>query len=79
MKLKVYKSLLDVKMIMGLPYTIFISLVLFTGIIFLIFRNWIILIPAGTIYILCAVMSVRDPMTLELIMEHYKTERYLNP
>ena len=79
MKLKVYKSLLDVKMIMGLPYKIFISLVLFTGIIFLIFRNWIILIPAGTIYILCAVMSVRDPMTLELIIEHYKTERYLNP
>ena len=79
MKLKVYKSLLDVKMIMGLPYKIFISLVLFTGIIFLIFRNWIIFIPAGTIYILCAVMSVRDPMTLELIMEYYKTERYLNP
>ena len=79
MKLKVYKSLLDVKMIMGLPYKIFISLVLFTGIIFFIFRNWIIFIPAGTIYILCAVMSVRDPMTLELIMEHYKTERYLNP
>jgi hypothetical protein len=79
MKLKVYKSLLDVKMIMGLPYKIFISLVLFTGIIFLIFRHWIIFIPAGTIYILCAVMSARDPMTLELIMEHYKTERYLNP
>ena len=79
MKLKVYKSLLYVKMIMGLPYKIFISLVLFTGIIFLIFRHWIIFIPAGTIYILCAVMSVRDPMTLELIMEHYKTERYLNP
>ncbi|WP_314080810.1 VirB3 family type IV secretion system protein [Leptotrichia wadei] len=79
MKLKVYKSLLDVKMIMGLPYKIFILLVLFTGIIFLIFRHWIIFIPVGTIYILCAVMSVRDPMTLELIMEHYKTERYLNP
>ena len=79
MKLKVYKSLLDVKMIMGLPYKIFISLVLFTGIIFLIFRHWIIFISVGTIYILCAVMSVRDPMTLELIMEHYKTERYLNP
>ena len=79
MELKVYKSLLDVKMIMGLPYKIFISLVLFTGIIFLIFRNWIIFIPAGTKYILCAVMSVRDPMTLELIIEHYKTERYLNP
>ena len=79
MKLKVYKSLLDVKMIMGLPYEIFILLVLFTGIIFLIFRHWIIFIPVGTIYILCAVMSVRDPMTLELIMEHYKTERYLNP
>ena len=79
MKLKVYKSLLDVKMIMGLPYKIFISLVLFTGIIFLIFRHWIIFIPAGTIYIRCAVMSVRDPMTLELIIEHYKTERYLNP
>lgn len=79
MKLKVYKSLLDVKMIMGLPYKIFISLMLFTGIIFLIFRHWIIFIPAGTIYILCAVMSVKDPMTLELIMEHYKTERYLNP
>ena len=79
MKLKVYKSLLDVKMIMGLPYKIFILLVLFTGIIFLIFRHWIIFIPVGTIYILCAVMSVRDPMTLELIMEHYKTERYINP
>ena len=79
MKLKVYKSLLDVKMIMGLPYKIFILLVLFTGIIFLIFRHWIIFIPVGTIYILCAVMSVRDPMTLELIVEHYKTERYLNP
>ena len=36
MKLKVYKSLLDMKMIMGLPYKVFISLVLFTGIIFLI-------------------------------------------
>jgi len=59
MKLKVYKSLLDVKMIMGLPYKVFISLV--------------------AIYILCAVMSVKDPMTLELIIEHYKTERYLNP
>ena len=79
MKLKVYKSLLDVKMVMGLPYKVFISLVLLTGIIFLIFRHWIIFIPAGTIYILCAVMSVKDPMTLELIMEHYKTERYLNP
>ena len=79
MKLKVYKSLMEVKMKMGLQYKNFISLVLFTGIIFLIFRHWIIFIPAGTIYILCAVMSVRDPMTLELIMEHYKTERYLNP
>lgn len=79
MKLKVYKSLLDVKMIMGLPYKIFIALSLFTGIVFLIFRHWIILIPVATIYILCAVMSVKDPMTLELIIEHYKTERYLNP
>ena len=79
MKLKVYKSLLDVKIIMGLPYKIFILLVLLTGIIFLVFRHWIIFIPAGIIYILCAVMSVKDPMTLELIMEHYKTERYLNP
>ena len=79
MKLKVYKSLLDVKMIMGLPYKVFISLVLLTGIIFLIFRHWVIFIPAGEIYILCAVMSVKDPMTLELIIEHYKTERYLNP
>lgn len=79
MKLKVYKSLLDIKMIMGLPYKVFISLVLFTGIIFLIFRHWVIFIPAGAIYILCAVMSVKDPMTPELIIEHYKTERYLNP
>ena len=79
MKLKVYKSLLDVKMIMGLPYKVFISLVLLTGIIFLIFRHWVIFIPAGAIDILCAVMSVKDPMTLELIIEHYKTERYLNP
>ena len=39
MKLKVYKSLLDVKMVMGLPYKVFISLILLTGIIFLIFRN----------------------------------------
>ncbi|BBM44141.1 type IV secretory pathway, VirB3 component [Leptotrichia trevisanii] len=79
MKLKVYKSLLDVKMIMGLPYKIFVALVLLTGIIFLIFKHWIIFVPATVIYILCAVMSVKDPMTLELIIEHYKTERYLNP
>ena len=79
MKLKVYKSLLDVKMIMGLPYKIFVALVLLTGIIFLIFKHWIIFVPATVIYILCAVMSVKDPMTLELVIEHYKTERYLNP
>ena len=79
MKLKVYKSLLDVKMIMWLPYNIFIILVLITFILFVIFRHWIILVPAGIIYLLCAAMSVKDPMTLELIIEHYKTERYLNP
>ena len=64
---------------MGLPYKIFVALVLLTGIIFLIFKHWIIFVPATVIYILCAVMSVKDPMTLELIIEHYKTERYLNP
>ena len=55
MKLKVYKSLLDVKMIMGLPYKVFISLVFIN-------RNHIFNIQAlgnfytgrGNIYSMCS-------------------------
>lgn len=79
MKLKVYKSLLDVKMIMYLPYKIFMLLAIMTAILFLLFRHWVVLIPSGVIYMLCAIMSAKDPMTLELLIEHYKTDRYFNP
>ncbi len=79
MKLKIYKSLLDDKMIMMWSVKVFIILVITTVTIFLLFRNMSILIIMGLFWGITGIFSRKDPKNLDFLLEHYKKDKYYNP
>lgn len=79
MKLKIYKSLLDDKMIMMWSVKVFVLLSVMTVTMFILFRSMSILIIMGLIWGITGIFSYKDPKNLDFLLEHYKKDKYYNP
>ena len=78
MEIAVYKSLLEIQNVSGIPQPIFIGLVAF-GIILAIFIKLWAIFPFMIIFMLLKTVSKDDPLFLIIFFTSFKNKNYYNP
>ena len=78
MEIPVYKSLLEIKSVSGIPQPVFIGLVFF-GIILAIFIKLWAVFPFMIIFMLLKAISKEDPLFLIIFFTSFKNKNYYNP
>lgn len=78
MKIPVYKSLLEVETISGIPKKIFIGLVIFCAFL-MIFMKLFVFFPFTILMMILKLVSKDDPLFLIIFFNSFKNKNYYNP
>ncbi|MDO5088550.1 MAG: VirB3 family type IV secretion system protein [Leptotrichiaceae bacterium] len=77
-KRPIFSSLMDEMEVMGVPLTTFKVIMGFTGILYLITRNFMCFVIAWLLMIACRLVCFSDMYKIDLLFKHLKEEDKLD-